>query len=233
MSENKTGKYFKYAIGEILLVVIGILIALQINNWNEKRKEAELKQNYVVNLINDLQKDTLQLKQRVIVNEAYIKIIDSVQTYISDSQLTYKDLADSLIQRYNIIGLRVTNTYNDNTFKVLVSSGNINIFKHEFIHELMELNRFQLDELKTTEGNRDNYFDGFGNNRTLYMYSNGFLNPELMVSLTSDHDHSAFLKFYINSALIQKHTINRYIEKTNLVISQTERVLNLLNKELE
>ena len=36
--ENKTGKYFKYAIGEIVLVVIGILIALQINNWNENRK---------------------------------------------------------------------------------------------------------------------------------------------------------------------------------------------------
>ena len=35
--ENKTGKYFKYAIGEIVLVVIGILIALQINNWNESR----------------------------------------------------------------------------------------------------------------------------------------------------------------------------------------------------
>jgi hypothetical protein len=34
--ENKTGKYLKYAIGEIVLVVIGILIALQINNWNEQ-----------------------------------------------------------------------------------------------------------------------------------------------------------------------------------------------------
>jgi hypothetical protein len=38
MEKNKTGKYFKYAIGEIVLVVIGILIALQINNWNEKSK---------------------------------------------------------------------------------------------------------------------------------------------------------------------------------------------------
>ncbi|WP_172827412.1 hypothetical protein [Formosa sp. Hel1_31_208] len=37
MQENKTGKYFKYAIGEIILVVIGILIALQLNNWNEQR----------------------------------------------------------------------------------------------------------------------------------------------------------------------------------------------------
>ena len=39
ISENNMGKYFKYAIGEILLVVIGILLALQINNWNENRKE--------------------------------------------------------------------------------------------------------------------------------------------------------------------------------------------------
>ena len=37
--ENKTGKYLKYAIGEIALVVIGILIALQINNWNETQKQ--------------------------------------------------------------------------------------------------------------------------------------------------------------------------------------------------
>ena len=37
METEKTGKYFKYAIGEIVLVMIGILLALQINNWNEKR----------------------------------------------------------------------------------------------------------------------------------------------------------------------------------------------------
>ena len=38
LTENKTGRYLKYAIGEIVLVVFGILIALQINNWNEERK---------------------------------------------------------------------------------------------------------------------------------------------------------------------------------------------------
>jgi hypothetical protein len=42
MEKNKTGKYFKYAIGEIILVVIGILIALQINNWNEKKTNKRL-----------------------------------------------------------------------------------------------------------------------------------------------------------------------------------------------
>jgi hypothetical protein len=42
MEKNKTGKYFKYAIGEILLVVIGILIALQLNNWNEHNNKTKL-----------------------------------------------------------------------------------------------------------------------------------------------------------------------------------------------
>ncbi|TYA59666.1 hypothetical protein FVF61_01030 [Formosa maritima] len=59
MEQNKSGKYFKYAIGEIILVVIGILIALQINNWNEKRKEQEKGQVYLErlkeNLILDLE----------------------------------------------------------------------------------------------------------------------------------------------------------------------------------
>ncbi|MDT0558298.1 DUF6090 family protein [Ichthyenterobacterium sp. W332] len=55
LNENKMGKYFKYAIGEILLVVIGILIALQINNWNESRKiENEINQT-----VADLEKDLI------------------------------------------------------------------------------------------------------------------------------------------------------------------------------
>jgi len=55
MEKNKTGKYFKYAIGEIVLVVVGILIALQINNWNESKKEGRLEQQLIGLLISDLQ----------------------------------------------------------------------------------------------------------------------------------------------------------------------------------
>jgi hypothetical protein len=46
LMENKTGKYLKYAIGEILLVVIGILFALQINNWNNNKNEKAEIENY-------------------------------------------------------------------------------------------------------------------------------------------------------------------------------------------
>ena len=57
MEKNKTGKYFKYAIGEIILVVIGILIALQINNWNENKK-IKSTEVYVLNeVLNNLNED--------------------------------------------------------------------------------------------------------------------------------------------------------------------------------
>ncbi|MBT8264895.1 MAG: hypothetical protein HKO81_08640 [Flavobacteriaceae bacterium] len=55
--ENKTGKYVKYAIGEIILVVVGILIALQINNWNENQKSAKQEKTYYCKVAEDLQVD--------------------------------------------------------------------------------------------------------------------------------------------------------------------------------
>ncbi|PNQ73740.1 hypothetical protein C1T31_05240 [Hanstruepera neustonica] len=61
LAENKTGKYLKYAIGEIVLVVIGILIALQINNWNDHRKTQKYEQE-ILSLINqNLKSDSIAL----------------------------------------------------------------------------------------------------------------------------------------------------------------------------
>ena len=54
LSENKSGKYLIYAIGEIVLVVFGILIALQINNWNENRKAVAKEQKLLMELKEDL-----------------------------------------------------------------------------------------------------------------------------------------------------------------------------------
>ncbi|WP_411895926.1 DUF6090 family protein [Winogradskyella sp. A2] len=55
LSEGKTGKYLKYAIGEIILVMIGILLALQVNNWNENRKLADSEKLLLKELLNDLE----------------------------------------------------------------------------------------------------------------------------------------------------------------------------------
>tara|TARA_R110002073_G_scaffold126764_2_gene271792 strand:- start:8830 stop:9582 length:753 start_codon:yes stop_codon:yes gene_type:complete len=61
LSEGKTGKYLKYAIGEIILVVIGIVIALQINNWNENRKQNIEEYKILVSLKNEIINNQEQL----------------------------------------------------------------------------------------------------------------------------------------------------------------------------
>jgi hypothetical protein len=62
MDKNKTGKYFKYAIGEIILVVIGILIALSINNWNQQRILEKQSQQVLLNLREEVKESKTELE---------------------------------------------------------------------------------------------------------------------------------------------------------------------------
>lgn len=70
MEQNKTSRYLKYAVGEIVLVVIGILIALSINNWQQEKQNNKLEQRYVDDLVNDLKKDSVNLHN--LYNEAIL-----------------------------------------------------------------------------------------------------------------------------------------------------------------
>ena len=63
LKEGKTTNYLKYAIGEIVLVVIGILIALQVNNWNEGRKQNIQKNLIIQSLVTDLKTDTILINK--------------------------------------------------------------------------------------------------------------------------------------------------------------------------
>ena len=86
METGKTGKYFKYAIGEIILVVIGILIALSINNWNESRKQDVTEKEFITGILNDLKQDKAYI-------ELVIKIADKKQN-------TYKHISNNLSELY-------------------------------------------------------------------------------------------------------------------------------------
>ena len=66
LADDKTPlKYLRYAIGEIVLVVIGILIALQINNWNEENKERQIEEQRYQNILNDIQNDEETINQMI------------------------------------------------------------------------------------------------------------------------------------------------------------------------
>ncbi|WP_449421301.1 DUF6090 family protein [Psychroserpens luteus] len=87
MMKNKTGKYFKYAIGEIVLVVIGILLALQINNWNENRKINNQETIYLQDIKNDITFDIETLNARVVNNNLMLHNIDTILTLISSKKI--------------------------------------------------------------------------------------------------------------------------------------------------
>ena len=79
LKDNKIGKfsYLKYGLGEIFLVVIGILIAVQINNLNEEYKEKKVKKDFLINLKEEIILDTLLLSTKIVefekVNESVSK----------------------------------------------------------------------------------------------------------------------------------------------------------------
>ena len=82
MEKNKTGKYVKYAMGEIVLVVIGILIALSINNWNETKKDREFESKMLIEikkaLIADLKHSERMINRVNIVKNANYNMLKNV-----------------------------------------------------------------------------------------------------------------------------------------------------------
>lgn len=78
LSEGKTTKYFKYAIGEIVLVVIGILIAISINNWNESIKTQEKVDLFLTSLKSDLINDLSSISDIIKIQEDRIKALEEL-----------------------------------------------------------------------------------------------------------------------------------------------------------
>ena len=77
MEKNKTGKYFKYALGEIVLVVIGILIALSINNWNDSRKNRISERELLDNIHRDFVQNKIQFDTVKAINYQNLATLNS------------------------------------------------------------------------------------------------------------------------------------------------------------
>jgi len=131
LMENKTGKYLKYAIGEIILVVIGILIALSINNWNERRKDRireyailmQLQEEYTANL--EQLEAKMQLRNTVI--NCSLKVLKYMET-------------PKIIGRDSVL-LFLSGVNNDPTFDPiqndLISSGSLRLIRNQKLKKLL------------------------------------------------------------------------------------------------
>ena len=98
MAKNKTGKYLKYAVGEIILVVIGILIALQINNWNQRRKEKQLEINAMSEVRDDLANSMIDINQNLGLMSNWLESAWKIKRAINTSEVFPDSLGADLLK---------------------------------------------------------------------------------------------------------------------------------------
>lgn len=133
LSNIKGSKYFTYAIGEIVLVVIGILMALQINNWNIQRLNA-IEENII---LRNLEKDLLVELKSIELHKEYQEVwINSCSEILKhfDQNNGFK-LDDNLLQNINDLFIRSGYSPNLTTFSTLENTGKLDLIKNEALRD--------------------------------------------------------------------------------------------------
>ena len=162
LSENKFSKYLLYAIGEIILVVIGILIALQINDWNEQQKTKEKEQNYLSlikhEMLGNLQ--SIQAEKEVLTN--FLSSLHQIlELYANpDPNTTNKKLSEILAP---VLKNDMDFYFKDGTLKEVISTGNLKDITNDSIRNILASISGNLERVRAQE-NRVNDYISKGNN---------------------------------------------------------------------
>jgi len=137
MEKNKTGKYFKYAIGEIVLVVIGILIALSINNWNEHNKAKSRLNSDLKEVKSELNVDLKRL-------DSILNIIDNVDKsglYLLDFLTQKPQVFDSLQVQTALVAVTILASFgkSSSAFENLINNGSFQLIKNKVLKKELGL----------------------------------------------------------------------------------------------
>jgi len=142
IKENKTVNYFKYAIGEIALIVIGILIALQIDNWNQQRQDRILEEDYYCQFLEDLNQDAIQLDEQVKYTQERLHHANKMLGLLQKGN---SDLAEILEHIKGAVSKTdATMMPNMNAFEDLKSSGNLRLITDKKIKN--QLTKYYANE---------------------------------------------------------------------------------------
>lgn len=140
LTENKVGKYLIYAIGEIILVVIGILLALQINDWNNERIEIEKEREYLSYLRKDIERHVINIDDQI-NHESQVKTRCEKALKILETLPVNSDSLSALL----VMVSRRTFVINDPVFEDLKSSGNLTLIRNNDLRQEIMLFYQYLD----------------------------------------------------------------------------------------
>jgi hypothetical protein len=190
MSENKTGKYLKYAIGEIVLVMIGILLALQVNNWNEGRKDRMKEQVLLKQLKEDYQANLIQLEEKMATRDKILisavhllKAFDQPDGVIRDSLV--KDLANTFHDpTYDPIQNDLTNSDN----LILIRNNRLKRLLSNWSSDVVGVREIEATWSNSVNGEFDLILSELGLGRDV---SNSFMNDSQHLWLL-DHNEESY-----------------------------------------
>ena len=242
LTENKFSKYMLYAIGEIILVVIGILIALQINNFNEQRKDREKEQVVLKQLKEDYETDLNQLKQKMEMRDEIVLSALNVLKAI--------DYPDKIVRNSFIINLARVD--NDPTFDPiendLISSGNLRLIENEKLKRLLSnwsSDVIALQELEATWSNKivqqyEPLLSKLGITRDVSDYwvnsnnQSGMLdeNSYVIETVIGSSKNSSSIHEITNSRDIEAN-VSEAISYNKLANAQSEALVNRINEIIE
>jgi len=224
LENNKTGKYLKYAIGEIILVVIGILIALGINNWNQKRIEIKRENISLNNLILDLDEQNDVLADFIsIEKEFYESGIYVLEHYAKNKAFV---ISDSLLSKLNILVIRNSFIPINTTYQELVSTGEIGQIRDRIIkRKVMQLYSSLERTTLISSSNNTNLVDGLFNpvllKQTLLIFKS---------NLDDDFANQQFAGFQLKQQQIfDSNSLKNLYNTSGKLFLTPEKELNLFN----
>lgn len=191
LTENKVSQYLLYAFGETLLVVIGILIALSINNWNDKKKNTASEFLYYNRILEDFELDKKLIEQLAEKADERISVSKAI---LLDLYSGTKDKNYLLNQFLSAIRGDVYVPRNV-TYKDLISSGNLKLLndvsiKNSLIQYYSELENIQYQLTQNRDEKTKNIFEMINSSISFGMqefdYVNALLGPEVMQILPQD-----------------------------------------------
>ena len=224
LADGKTGKYFKYAIGEIILVVIGILIALQINNWNENRKSGVKELIALKELRTELNNNKQMLKKRSVLFKEKNRDGKYLEQHL-EKNLPYNDS----LQRYFFIPMsNYSFLLSNSTFENLKNQGFNTITNNELRNRILKLYDWNFGLLNDQENKFANLFSnslqpiGF---KYFKETEKGF-EPNDYQQILSSNEYSNVLSYMVQTAEL----FTSFCQDS---IKEIDQVLFEINSEIE
>ena len=243
LAENNYSLYLLYASGEIVLVMIGILLALQIDNWNDTRKQRSVTHEYLLNIREDLVADSVSLGNIYDFGTHWEERFNAYYNYYYSNQWTQQELVDSCMKT----GFRfITYIPINNTFLDMLSSGKSSLLPEEIKFKLTHLKKNQdllviisehvTQDIKINVHELEKYWNLEGSD-----YFKGPISRSREVLPEKDHLYRNMGDERLMRGLVFHHNIFNWsykyfdllrINGQNITHLSTE-IIDLINKELE